>query len=137
MVTVLLVAVFATEVRRSDVLPPALPVFVFAAPSVADRSGSLASRCHAIGFHGSSPPRKTVDIEPRYPDAARAAGARGVVLISAYVDERGDLLEPRVIRSIPLLDEAALNAVRRWKFAPAISNGAPACVAATLAVAFP
>jgi TonB family protein len=63
-----------------------------------------------------------------YPEAARRAGVNGTVMVQALVGKNGLVKETRVIRSIPLLDSAAVAAVRAWKFKPALSNHQPVSV---------
>jgi len=89
-------------------------------------------RLHA----GIEPPRKLNDVTPLYPPLARAAGVRGVVIIEATIDGDGVVVAARVLRSVPMLDEAALAAVRRWRYAPARLNGVPAAVLITVTVNF-
>ncbi len=60
-----------------------------------------------------------------YPEAARKAGVQGRVWVHALVGPEGDVLEAHVARGIPELNEAALHAVRRWRFAPPTWNGRP------------
>src|SRR5690349_251192 len=59
-------------------------------------------------------PTKIVDVAPVYPEIAQAAGAEGVVILELLVDPTGAVSSARVIRSVPLLDEAALQAVYGW-----------------------
>ena len=81
-------------------------------------------------------PRRLKNVAPVYPDAARAAGIQGVVIIEAVIDPQGQVSDARVLRSIPLLDEAALDAVRQWTFTPTLLNGAPVSVILTVTVTF-
>ena len=85
---------------------------------------------------GINPPRKVHDVTPVYPTLARTAGARGVVIIEATIDARGEVSEAKILRSIPLLDSAALDAVRQWRFTPARLNGEPVAVLITVTVNF-
>jgi protein TonB len=85
---------------------------------------------------GVDQPRKVHDVVPVYPALARAAGARGVVIIEATIDARGDVVATKVLRSVPLLDEAAVEAVRQWKYTPARLNGEPVAVLMTVTVNF-
>lgn len=61
--------------------------------------------------------------EPQYPADARAAGITGTVVAEIVVDPSGNVSDAKVIRSIPILDEAALQAVHNWRYAPTIVNG--------------
>ncbi len=74
---------------------------------------------------------------PDYPEAAQRAGREGVVVIKAVIDESGRVTDPKVLRSLdPILDEAALAAVRRWRFHPATRLGKPVRVNYILTVDF-
>jgi protein TonB len=70
------------------------------------------------------------------PEQARQAGVRGVVIVEAMIDADGSVKQARVLRSIPLLDEAALEAVRQWRFEPTLLSGQPVPVIVTLTVNF-
>jgi periplasmic protein TonB len=75
-------------------------------------------------------------VEPVFPAAARASGVRGLVIVEARIDEAGAVVIARVLESIPLLDEAALAAVRQWRFAATTVNGKPAAIIARIPVTF-
>jgi protein TonB len=85
---------------------------------------------------GMTAPRKIVDVPPSYPDIALRTRRDGVVIIEATIDERGNVIEARVLKSVSLLDAAALTAVRRWKFTPAMLNGEAVPVVMTVTVNF-
>ncbi len=85
---------------------------------------------------GMTVPTKIRDVRPIYPEIALAAKVSGVVIIEATIDETGAVRTARVLRSIPLLDEAALNAVKQWQFTPTLLNGAPVPVVVTMTVNF-
>jgi protein TonB len=59
-----------------------------------------------------------------------------VVIIEAVVDRDGRVEDLKVLRSIPLLDAAALDAVRQWRYAPLLLNGQPARFVVTVTVSF-
>jgi TonB family protein len=82
------------------------------------------------------PPVKLRDVRPVYPPEAFDAKVQGVVIIEATIDTLGSIMEAHVIRSVPLLDQAALDAVRQWQFAPTFLNGAPVPVIMTVTVNF-
>jgi protein TonB len=71
-----------------------------------------------------------------YPAEAQASRVQGVVILEAIIDEQGNIANARVLRSIPMLDEAALGAVSQWKFTPTLLNGAPVPVIMTVTVNF-
>lgn len=81
-------------------------------------------------------PKKIHHVDPVYPEAARKARAQGQVVVEARIDEKGIVTEARVLRSIPLLDQAAIECVKQWRFAPTLLNGSPVPIIATLTVEF-
>jgi TonB family protein len=82
------------------------------------------------------PPKKIRDVKPVYPLAAQDAKVQGVVIIEAVIDTAGFVARGRVLRSIEMLDEAALEAVKQWQFEPTLLNGAPIPVVMTVTVNF-
>ena len=81
-------------------------------------------------------PTKIKDVRPVYPDDVMAAGIQGVVIIEAVIDQAGKVSSAKVLRSIPSLDQAAVDAVRQWEFTPTLLNGAPVPVVMTVTVNF-
>ena len=81
-------------------------------------------------------PEKIVHVAPQYPQIARASRVHGVVIIEATIDSQGNVESTAVLRSIPLLDQAALAAVRQWKFTPTLLNGVAVPVIMTVTVNF-
>ena len=81
-------------------------------------------------------PAKIRDVRPIYPPIAQQAGVQGVVIIETIIDTDGNVAAARVLRSIPLLDQAALNAVQQWRFVPTQLNGMPQAVVMTVSVNF-
>jgi protein TonB len=71
-----------------------------------------------------------------YPDLARSARVDGTVILEAVVDTNGSVTQLRVVRSVPLLDQAALDAVRQWRYAPSVYGGRPVSVLLTITVRF-
>ena len=82
------------------------------------------------------PPRKIVDVSPQYPESARQAKIQGLVILDATIDAGGNVVDAKVLRSVPMLDQAALDAVRQWKYLPAQLDGKPTAVMMTLTVNF-
>lgn len=85
---------------------------------------------------GLPPPKKLDDVRPQYPIEANVAQIEGVVIAEVIIDETGRVTDARILRSIPLLDEAALQAVREWRFAPSIVDGRAVPVKMTVTVNF-
>lgn len=81
-------------------------------------------------------PSKLRHVPPVYPVIAQQARVAGVVIIEATIGVDGRVQQARVLRSKPLLDEAALAAVRQWVFTPTLLNGAPVPVIMTVTVHF-
>jgi TonB family protein len=64
------------------------------------------------------------NVEAEFSDEARRAKYQGIVLVALIVDTQGNPQNPRVIRSLGMgLDEKALEAVRQYKFRPAMKDG--------------
>ena len=82
------------------------------------------------------PPARVRDAAPIYPAIAQQAHVSGTVIIEAMIDVDGRVRSARVLRSIPLLDEAALAAVRQWEYTPTLLNGTPVAVIMTVTVTF-
>jgi protein TonB len=81
-------------------------------------------------------PTKIKDVRPVYPAIAQSARVQGVVIIEATIGPNGRVVDAKVLRSIPLLDAAALDAVRQWEFTPTLLNGVPVPVIMTVTVNF-
>ncbi|HEU4994139.1 MAG TPA: M56 family metallopeptidase [Gemmatimonadaceae bacterium] len=81
-------------------------------------------------------PRKTKHVNPTYPAVAQSAGVQGVVILEALIGTDGKISKARVLRSVPLLDQAAIDAVMQWEFTPTLLNGQPVPVLMTMTVQF-
>jgi TonB family protein len=81
-------------------------------------------------------PTKVADVRPVYPPIAQSARVQGVVIVEATIGVDGSVTDARVMRSIPLLDQAAVDAVRQWRFTPTLLNGVPVPVIMTVTVNF-
>jgi protein TonB len=82
------------------------------------------------------PPRLVRRVEPAYPEIARMSRVEGTVILEATTDVYGRVSAVRVLRSIPLLDDAAIQAVRQWTYEPLVVNGRPRAVTFTVTVRF-
>jgi len=76
------------------------------------------------------------NVPPVYPPIAQSARVAGMVIIEATIGADGKVKDAKVLRSIPLLDQAALDAVRQWVFTPTLLNGVPVPVIMTVTVNF-
>lgn len=85
---------------------------------------------------GMRGPQKIVDVKPIYPAIAQTARREGLVILEAVIGANGVVESVRVLRGVPLLDDAAVDAVRQWRFSPALLNGEPVPVVMTVTVNF-
>ena len=106
--------------RFSDLTPPPAP-----APTQTVRVGGTVTA-----------PTKIHDVAPAYPQLARSAGIQGIVIIQATIGVDGSVVGAEVLRPVPFLDQAALDAVRQWRFTPTRLNGVPVAVIMTVTVNF-
>jgi len=83
-----------------------------------------------------SEPRKTHNTPPLYPEVAKRARGQGTVILEATISPQGRVAEVKVLRGIPMLDEAAMSAVRQWTYTPTMLNGVPVPVIMTVTVNF-
>ena len=97
-------------------------------------SGSAAS-AGAVRI-GPSTAVKIRDAPAIYPEAARTANVTGVVVVEITIGIDGSVADARVLRSISLLDQAALETVRQWRYQPVVVNGKPVPAIVTVPVAF-
>ena len=81
-------------------------------------------------------PTKTKDVVPIYPPEALQARVSGIVILEAIIGEDGKMRSVTVIRSVPLLDQAAINAVMQWEYTPTFVNGVAVPVVITVTVNF-
>jgi protein TonB len=81
-------------------------------------------------------PEAITKIQPIYPDLAREASVDGTVMVQALVGKDGKVKDTKVVKSIPMLDAAAVAAVKQWVFKPALSNNKPVAVWVAVPVTF-
>ena len=81
-------------------------------------------------------PRKIGDVRPAYPEIARLTRVEGTVILEAVLDTSGSVTQLRVIKSAPMFDQAALDAVRQWRYTPSLYGGHPVSVLMTITVRF-
>ena len=85
---------------------------------------------------GVKEPKRISGLPPEYPMIARNAHVEGVVMLEAVINERGEVGRIKVLRSAPLFDQAAINAVQQWRYTPTLLNGVPVSVLMTITVNF-
>lgn len=81
-------------------------------------------------------PKKIKDVRPVYPEDAKAAGVQGIVIIEALIGTDGAVKEAKVLRSVAMLDAAALEAVIQWRYTPTLLNGEAVELVMTVTVTF-
>jgi len=104
---------------NSDVAPPPPP----AAPPI--RIGGDVK-----------PPKLLSSALPVYPSIARSSGIEGSVVVEASIGPAGSVVSTKVISGSPMLRQAALDALRRWKYQPATLNGEPVAVQINVTIQF-
>jgi protein TonB len=77
-----------------------------------------------------------VHVNPVYPPIPLAAKKEGLVILEALIAEDGTVREVRSLRPAPLFEEAAITAVRQWRFSPTLLNGEPVPLVMTVTVSF-
>ena len=81
-------------------------------------------------------PRKTRNVTPTYPEMAKRARVQGTVILEATLSPQGRVMDLKVLRGIPMLDDAAISAVKQWSYTPTLLNGVPVPVIMTVTVNF-
>jgi periplasmic protein TonB len=81
-------------------------------------------------------PKKLKNVPPVYPDIAKQARVQGVVILECTISPQGKVTDVKVLRGIPLLDQAATDAVKQWVYTPTLLNGVPVPVIMTVTVNF-
>ncbi|MBI5170362.1 MAG: energy transducer TonB [Candidatus Eisenbacteria bacterium] len=81
-------------------------------------------------------PEALYKVAPSYPEDARRANVDGTVMVQVLIGKDGHVKDMRVTKSIPMLDDAAMRAVRQWTFVPATSKGKPVAVWVAVPVKF-
>ncbi|MFQ6081954.1 MAG: energy transducer TonB [Candidatus Aminicenantia bacterium] len=95
---------------------------------------SIESPVRVIGE--IKPPKLIKKVPPVYPEIAQKARVEGIVILEATTDIYGRVQHIKILRSIPLLDQAAIDAVKQWIYEPMIINGRPRGVIFTVTINF-
>lgn len=126
----------AAAITAANQVPP--PVFRSKDPVLIPRNKSAAAAAEPepLGtVHGGSMGSMVSNLmyspDPEYPAEAIAAGVEGEVTVRAVVGPRGNVVDASVVSGPPLLREAALDAVGRWRYRPYEQDGKPVAVATT------
>lgn len=81
-------------------------------------------------------PKKLRADAPHYPEDAVRAGLRGLVVLECVIDTKGVVSGARVLTGVPPLSDAAIKAVKKWRYTPTLFNGVPVPVTMTITVNF-
>ena len=81
-------------------------------------------------------PVKVKHVPPVYPEIAIRARIQGRVVIDAVIGVDGVVREARILSGVPLLNQAALDAVKQWRYTPTMLNNVPVPVIMTVTVQF-
>ena len=74
--------------------------------------------------------------QPKYPAGPYRQGVQGTVVVDFTVDEKGQPRDLKIVESIPGLDDAALECVKKWRFTPAKRAGKPVASPASAPITF-
>ena len=100
-------------------------------------AGLLFAALPARADESMEPPIPVRMVPPIYPSELRQAGLPGVVSISCLIDEKGNVTEPKVVKTTnEAFSQPALDAVLKWKFKPAKKGGTPIALRVTVPVQF-
>ncbi|WP_417377315.1 energy transducer TonB [Gimesia maris] len=134
---------FADEMPKVATIPPPVVKRIRLAPPpptlTAPDAPSAVRSNERVGANIDTPPRKLPDNPPpEYPESARQAGHEGRVILLANINSSGEVVDVAVASSCgyPLLDEAAMRSVLKWKFEPAFSEGNPTATEIRVPVRF-
>jgi periplasmic protein TonB len=128
----------ATATRKPAAEKPTDEPPAAAKQAVADAKGegSVKPAPEPAAGSGAKQPTRLKYVAPVYPKAALDAGAEGVIILEATIGEDGHIRDVKVLRSIPLLDQAAIDAVKQWEYTPTILNGKPTPVVIAITLTF-
>jgi protein TonB len=88
-----------------------------------------------VGGHVRQP-KVIVQVLPKYPPLARETHVQGQVQIDAVLDEQGNVIEMKIVSGHPLLYQAALDALKQWKYEPTYLNDRPIAVQLIVTINF-
>jgi TonB family protein len=127
----------ALMLRRAAGIPDPPALAASGTPPMPEGFKANLERLHPLRVGGNiQTPVKVRDVKPVYPQDAQDAGIQGVVIIEAIVGADGGVEDTRILHSVPMLDHAALEAVRQWEYVPTLMNGQPVAVVMTMTVNF-
>lgn len=117
----------------------AAPYFFVSIEPLSRDSRTWEEAIHRVDEKGITTPKVLRSVPPTYPEAARKAGVTGTVVLQALVDEQGVVQQVEVLRSLEKgCTDAAVQAVRQWRYEPArfAKSGKPVAVFFTVTINF-
>jgi len=127
----------AGDKASADAVAAKAEADAIAAREKADAEAREKAKAEAVRVGGKmKPPAKIKDVQPVYPAAARTARVAGVVIVEATIGADGKVIDAKVLRSVPMLDQAALDAVKQWEYTPTLLNGKPVPIVMTVTINF-
>ncbi len=119
-----------------DVPPEGAGAILGGGDPVGDLAGTLPPLPpQRVGGHLRAP-EKVYHVPPVYPAVAQSARVTGTVILEALITEDGSVADVTILRSVALLDAAAVEAVRQWRYTPTLLNGIPVRVIMSVTVTF-
>jgi TonB family protein len=112
----------ADAVAGKERVEAAARAAVAKARAAAEARAKLATTAVRVGGAVRNPV-KTKDVAPVYPAVAKSARVGGTVQVELTIDPDGKVADAQVVKSVPLLDQAALDAVKQWEYAPTRVKG--------------
>jgi protein TonB len=76
------------------------------------------------------------DVAPKYPPEAGRARVEGTVVLMAVISKDGSVQDVRVESGLPILAQAAMDAVKQWRYKPYLLNGEPVEVDSRITINF-
>ncbi|HLP82528.1 MAG TPA: energy transducer TonB [Nitrosomonas sp.] len=108
---------------------------LFFTEAISHNSTDELSQDNSVGLEKA--PVVITRVDPKYPDVALRAGVEGKVTVSALVNENGDVIDTRIIKtSDKIFETSALDAAHLWKFSPGVSKGKTVSVWVTIPFQF-
>jgi len=105
-------------------------------PATTRTESSTATAPARVGEGSVAAPTRVKYVPPVYPELAQSARVQGAVIVEAVIGPDGRVQDAKIVRSIALLDQAALDAVRQWEYAPTVIGGVAVPVIMTVTVNF-
>jgi TonB family protein len=118
---------------KKEIQPPAPPQ---PPPPPTEKELKEFAKGAVVAIGEIRPPRLLKEIPPIYPEEARQAGVEGRLVLVVKTDAKGRVAEVKVLKSIPMLDQAAIDAIKQWIYEPFLSEGKPTPVVFSVSMTF-